>query len=100
MLNKAGTMYVKLFRHSGYESILEGEITQTGVGFVYKKKISRIADIFNFLPHRHRDDAAQSPQLSEGNQPVPGSKPAPKPEAANASHKATLKTTDDDETSK
>ena len=46
LLNKQGTMYVRLFRHTGYESILEGEITQTGVGFVYRKKIRTLRDIF------------------------------------------------------
>lgn len=46
-LNKQGSMYVKLFRHTGYESILEGEITQTGVGFVYKKKIHKLLDLFS-----------------------------------------------------
>lgn len=45
-LNNARTMYVRLFRHTGYESILEGEVTQTGVGFVYRKKILRLADLF------------------------------------------------------
>ena len=49
MLNKQGTMYVRLFRHTGYESILEGEITQTGVGFVYKRKLHRLSDMFRFL---------------------------------------------------
>lgn len=70
MLNKAGTMYVRLFRHTGYESILEGEITQTGVGFVYKKKISRLSDIFR----RSREPQAQLPQGS-----VPPAAPAPAP---------------------
>ena len=51
-MNDAHTMYFKIFRHTGYESILEGEITQTGVGFVYKRKIRRIADMF--LPRRRR----------------------------------------------
>ena len=51
-LNNSRTMYLKLFRHTGYESILEGEITQTGVGFVYKKRISRISDMF--VPSRFR----------------------------------------------
>lgn len=60
MLNKTGTMYVRLFRHTGYESILEGEITQTGVGFVYKKKISSIADMFR----RSRQPRAMLPQGS------------------------------------
>lgn len=45
-LNNARTMYVRLFRHTGYESILEGEITQTGVGFVYRRKLRRLGDMF------------------------------------------------------
>ena len=49
MLNDSGSMYVRLFRHTGFESILEGEVTQTGVGFVVKRKIRRVADIFNFI---------------------------------------------------
>jgi len=49
MLNDSGSMYVRLFRHTGYESLLEGEVTQTGVGFVVKRKINRVADIFNFI---------------------------------------------------
>lgn len=48
MLNQSGSMYVRLFRHTGYESILEGEVTQTGVGFVIKRRVNRVADIFNF----------------------------------------------------
>lgn len=48
-INKTGTMYVRLFRHTGYESILEGEITQTGVGFVYKRKLRKFRYLFNFL---------------------------------------------------
>ena len=46
MLNRSGSMYVKLFRKVGYESILEGEIVQTGVGFVYKRKLRTLKDIF------------------------------------------------------
>ena len=55
MINKSGTMYVRLFRHTGYESILEGEITQTGVGFVYRHKFRSFRDIFNWL-HRRKDE--------------------------------------------
>lgn len=46
MLNRSGSMYVRIFRHVGYESILEGEVTQTGVGFVYKRKIHSLKDLF------------------------------------------------------
>ena len=46
MLNRSGSMYVKLFRQVGFESILEGEVTQTGVGFVYKRKLRSFRDLF------------------------------------------------------
>ncbi|MDE6066109.1 MAG: translocation/assembly module TamB domain-containing protein [Duncaniella sp.] len=46
MLNASGSMYVKVFRHTGFESILEGEITQTGVGFVLKRKLNTLWDLF------------------------------------------------------
>ena len=46
LLNQSGSMYIKIFRHTGYESILEGEITQTGVGFVLKKKLNTLWELF------------------------------------------------------
>lgn len=55
LLNKQGTMVIRVFRHTGYESILEGEITETGVGFIYRRKITRLADIFRL--HRRRKAA-------------------------------------------
>ena len=61
LLNAQGTMVVRIFRHTGYESILEGEITQTGVGFVYKKKLRRLKDMFRF---RRRRKAAQPTEVT------------------------------------
>ena len=84
MLNKAGTMYVRLFRHTGYESILEGEITQTGVGFVYKKKIGRLSELFNFMHKRPETPQMQPPQqglpaqAAPAQVPPPGDRPVPK----------------------
>lgn len=46
MLTKRDNMFIRLFRHTGYESILEGEITETGVGFVIRKKLLRLMDLF------------------------------------------------------
>ncbi len=56
MLNNSGTMYVRLFRHTGFESILEGEVTQTGVGFVYRRKLGSLYSLLpRFMrPHRWR----------------------------------------------
>ena len=42
------TMYARLFRHTGFESILEGEITETGVGFVIKRRLSTLKDFFRW----------------------------------------------------
>lgn len=46
LLNRSGSMYIRIFRHTGYESILEGEITQTGVGFVLKRKLNSLWELF------------------------------------------------------
>lgn len=55
-LNAQQTMVLKLFRHMGYESILEGEVTQTGVGFVYRRKLDRLANILpKFIRPKYRD---------------------------------------------
>lgn len=55
-LNQRDNMYVKVFRHTGYESILEGEITQTGVGFVVKKRLSNLWELFR--SRKQRKEAA------------------------------------------
>lgn len=41
-------MYLKLFRHNGYESIVEGEVTETGVGFVMRRRMSNLRQLFRF----------------------------------------------------
>lgn len=41
-------MAVKIFRHTGYESILEGEVTETGAGFVMKRKLDNLLHLFRF----------------------------------------------------
>ena len=60
-LNPARTMMARLFRHTGYESILEGEITKTGVGFVYRRSLTSVGQLF-----RKRRKRAQTAE----NQPV------------------------------
>ena len=56
-LNQRDNMYIKVFRHSGYESILEGEITQTGVGFVVKKRLLNLSELFR--SSKKRKESAQ-----------------------------------------
>lgn len=55
------SMYARLFRHTGYESILEGEVTETGVGFVMRRRLNTLMNLFNFLPGRHKDQEALQP---------------------------------------
>ena len=47
-LDNSGTRYVKLFHDTNYDSILDGEIIETGVGLVLRKKMSRMGELFIF----------------------------------------------------
>lgn len=47
-LDNSGTRYVKLFHDKNYESVLEGEIIETGVGVVLRKKMSHLGELFIF----------------------------------------------------
>ncbi|MDE6791713.1 MAG: hypothetical protein K2J48_01320 [Muribaculaceae bacterium] len=67
-------MYARLFRHTGYESILEGEITETGVGFVMKRRLATLRRLFRF-PGRRKKKEAQQDSLP----PVQPAFPAPLP---------------------
>ena len=51
------TMFVKLFRHNGFESILEGEVTEMGVGFVMKKRIGNLGNLFRFRRRKRNNQA-------------------------------------------
>ena len=71
MLNRSGSMYLRLFRHEGYENVLEGEVIQTGVGFVYKRKLSSLRDLFRFVGHRKESPEAPEPAESPaGTSPI------------------------------
>lgn len=47
-LDQSGTRYVRLFHDKNYESVLEGEITETGVGLVLRKKLDKLGELFIF----------------------------------------------------
>ena len=54
-LDNSGTRYIKLFHEKNYESILDGEVTETGAGIVLRKKVSKLGELFIF---RNRKKAA------------------------------------------
>lgn len=62
MLNQSGSMSVKLFRHTGYESILEGEVTETGGAFVMKRKLSSLRNFFRFGRRKRSDSRTIAPR--------------------------------------
>ena len=47
-LNDAGNRYIRIFYDKNYQSLLEGEIIETGVGYVYKRKLSSLKELFIF----------------------------------------------------
>ena len=51
--------FLKLFYDKNYESILEGEITETGIGYVYKRKLSDLKELFIFNRHKKNSEKEQ-----------------------------------------
>ena len=60
-LNQAGNRYIRIFYDKNYQSLLEGEITETGVGYVYKRKLNRLRDLFVFK-RKKKQQAAEPKQ--------------------------------------
>ncbi len=50
----------KLYRHYGYENILEGEITEMGLGLILRRRLSRLTELFHFgLSKKRKKKAAE-----------------------------------------
>ena len=49
-------MSVQLFRHQGYESILEGEITEMGAAFQMKRKLANLKRLFGFRRRKKKPE--------------------------------------------
>ncbi len=63
MLKQTQTMNmsVKLFRHIGFESILEGEITEMGGAFVFKRKLDNLKSLFRFHRRKKNREEPENP---------------------------------------
>ena len=55
-LDNSGTRYVKLFHDKNYESILEGEVIETGIGVVLRKKVTKLGELFIFKKKKDDDN--------------------------------------------
>ena len=47
-IGNSGNKYIKLFYDKNYESLLEGEITEGGIGYLYKRKLGNLKELFIF----------------------------------------------------
>ncbi len=61
-LSENSNRYLKLFYDKNFESILEGEITETGIGYVYKRKLSKLKDLFTFKRKKKQEKREGAPQ--------------------------------------
>ncbi len=55
-LDNSGTRYVKLFHDKNYESVLEGEVIETGVGIVLRKKVTNLGELFIFKRKKNQNE--------------------------------------------
>lgn len=55
-LDDSGTRYVKFFHDKNYESVLEGEIVETGIGVVLRKKVSKLGELFIFKKKKDENE--------------------------------------------
>ena len=55
-LDNAGGRYLRAFHNKNYVNVLEGEVTETGVGVVFRKKVDRLRDLFIFTRSSRNKD--------------------------------------------
>lgn len=72
-LSENSNRYLKLFYDKNYQSILEGEIIETGIGYVYKRKLNRLKELFIFrnakkAEKQERDKPAHENSNSENGE--------------------------------
>jgi hypothetical protein len=55
-LDNSGTRYIRLFHDRNYESVLEGEVVETGVGYVLHRKLDKLSDLFLFKKKKDEEN--------------------------------------------
>ncbi|MBQ8336633.1 MAG: translocation/assembly module TamB domain-containing protein [Bacteroidaceae bacterium] len=61
-ISDSSNRYLRLFYDKNYESLLEGEIIETGIGYVYKRKLENLRELFIFKRGKKRGKT-----LTDGN---------------------------------
>ncbi len=65
MLKKDGSHYITVFRKTNFESVLEGEIVEMGVGYVRQREAVRFRDLFIFNTEDRRKRLLERLKLLE-----------------------------------
>lgn len=67
-LDKAGEQYLRLYHKRITDNVLEGEHTETGLGYLIKRKLNRPSDLFRFRFYRPRPavEANEKPKPWQG----------------------------------
>lgn len=63
-ISDSSNRYIRLFYDKNYESLLEGEIIETGIGYVYKKKLQNLRELFTF---KRKDKKPKTPEGYRNN---------------------------------
>ena len=54
-ISPTSNRYLRIFYDKNYESILEGEITETGVGYLYKRKLESLSELLFFKKREKKE---------------------------------------------
>lgn len=64
-LDNSGTRYIKLFHNKNYESILDGEVIETGAGIVLRKRVSKLGELFIFKSKKRKKEEENKKQAED-----------------------------------
>jgi len=53
-LDAEGSRFVRVYNQTDYENLFEGEIRKTGVSAIFRRKVKRLSDLFDFRKRRNR----------------------------------------------
>ena len=53
-LDAEGARFIRVYNQTDYENLFEGEIRKTGVSAIFRRKVKRLSDLFDFRKRRNR----------------------------------------------
>ena len=65
-ISKESNRYIRLFYDKNYESLLEGEITEAGIGYVYKRKLNNLNELMIFRKKDKKSGVARPTKATRG----------------------------------